>query len=252
MRRPKSRKSRSHAVGALKRPIVLVGLMGAGKSSIGRLVAARLGLEFVDADAEIESAAHASIEEIFETHGLAAFRSGERRVIERLLAGPVRVVATGGGAFMDDDTRRQIKTLAHSVWLKADLETLLKRVARRGGRPLLKNKDPRTVLAALMAARDPVYAKADITVETSENPPAEVADRMIKALESHLGVGPLAPAGKRGESHGRAMGGPARGRAAANKPAQPPRRGGPGRRGRRSGARHGGGQPAKPQPGDRG
>ncbi len=233
MRRPKSRKSRSHAVGALKRPIILVGLMGAGKSSIGRLVAARLGLEFVDADAEIESAAHASIEEIFETHGVAAFRSGERRVIERLLAGPVRVVATGGGAFMDDDTRRQIKALAHSVWLKADLETLLKRVARRGGRPLLKNKDPRTVLAALMAARDPVYAEADITVETSENPPAEVADRMIKALESHLGVGPLAPAGKCGEPHGRAMGGP-------------------GRRDRRTGARHGGGQPAKPQPGDRG
>ncbi|MEE8563117.1 MAG: shikimate kinase [Alphaproteobacteria bacterium] len=244
MRRPKPRKSRSHAVDALKRPIVLVGLMGAGKSSIGRLVAARLGLEFVDADAEIESAAHASIAEIFETHGVAAFRSGERRVIERLLAGPVRVIATGGGAFMDNDTRRRIKTLAHSVWLKADLETLLKRVTRRAGRPLLKNKDPRAVLAALMAERDPVYAKADITVETSENPPAEVADRMIKLLESHIGVGPLAPAGKRGPSHGRAMGARGRGRGGAAAPPHPPRLS---RRNRRAGSRG-----AKPQPGNRG
>ncbi len=247
MRRPKPRKSRSHAVGALKRPIVLVGLMGAGKSSIGRLVAARLGLEFVDADAEIESAAHASIGEIFETHGVATFRSGERRVIERLLAGPVRVVATGGGAFMDNDTRRRIKTLAHSVWLKADLETLVRRVARRGGRPLLKNKDPRAVLAALMAERDPVYAKADITVETSENPPAEVADRMIKALESHLGVGPLAPAGKPGPSHGRAMGARGRGRGGAAEPPRPPPTTRPSRRNRRAGSRV-----AKPQPGNRG
>ncbi|MCZ6496869.1 MAG: hypothetical protein O6924_11910, partial [Alphaproteobacteria bacterium] len=127
-----------------------------------------------------------------------------------------------------NDTRRRIKTLAHSVWLKADLETLLKRVTRRGGRPLLKNKDPRAVLAALMAERDPVYANADITVETSENPPAEVAERMIKLLESHLGVGPLAPAGKLGPSHGRAMG--ARGRS----------RGGAGSR------------QAKPQPSNRG
>lgn len=255
MRRPKSSKSPSPTVGALKRPIVLVGLMGAGKSSIGRLLAARLNLEFVDADTEIERAAHASIEEIFKTHGETAFRSGERRVIARLLAGPVCVVATGGGAFMDNDTRRQIKALAHSVWLKADLETLLKRVSRRAGRPLLKNKNPRAVMAALMVERDPVYAKADVTVETSDNPPAEVADRVIKALESHLGVAPLAPAGEPGMSRGKARGDKERGEAtttAANNTAKPPRRLGSGRRNRRAGAGRGNNRQAKTQPGNRG
>ena len=252
---PKSSKSPTHTVGTLKRPIVLVGLMGAGKSSIGRLLAARLNLEFVDADTEIESAAHASVEEIFKTHGEAAFRSGERRVIARLLAGPVRVIATGGGAFLDNDTRRQIKTLAHSVWLKADLETLLKRVSRRAGRPLLKNKNPRAVMAALMVERDPIYAKADVTVETSDNPPAEVADRVIKALESHLGVEPLAPVGEPGISRGPAMGDKARGEAAttaANNTAKPPRRLGPGRRNRRADAGRGNNRQAKTQPGNRG
>ncbi len=177
---------------ALDKSIVLVGLMGAGKTSIGRLLGRRLGLEFVDADAEIEAAAGASIEEIFKVHGEAAFRSGERRVIARLLAGPVRVIATGGGAFIDQATRTAIKKSATSVWLKADLETLLKRVSRRGGRPLLKDKDPRRVLQQLVAERGPVYGKADIIVETSENPPADVADRVIKALEAYLGVTPLA------------------------------------------------------------
>jgi shikimate kinase len=252
MRRPKSSKSPPHAVGALKRPIVLVGLMGAGKSSIGRLLAARLDLEFVDADTEIESAAHASIEEIFKTHGEDAFRSGERRVIARLLAGPVRVVATGGGAFMDNDTRRQIKTLAHSVWLKADLETLLKRVSRRSGRPLLKNKNPREVMTALMTERDPVYAKADITVETSENPPAEVADQVIKVLESHLGVGPLAPAREPTKSRGQVMGDKGRAAAGADNTAKPPSQPRPGGRNRRAGARRGSNRQAKPQPGNRG
>ena len=252
---PKSRKSPPDTVGALKRPIVLVGLMGAGKSSIGRLLATRLNLEFVDADTEIESAAHASIEEIFKAHGEAAFRSGERRVIARLLAGPVRVIATGGGAFLDNDTRRQIKTLAHSVWLKADLETLLKRVSRRAGRPLLKNKSPRAVMAALMIERDPVYAKADVTVQTSDNPPAEVADRVIKALEGHLGVAPLASAREPGKSRSRAIGDKARGKAAttaANNTAKPPRRLDPGRSNRRAGAGRGNKRPTKTQPGDRG
>ncbi len=216
MRRQNSRKPSSHPGSALKKSIVLVGLMGAGKSSIGRLVASRLKLEFIDADTEIESAADSSIEEIFESHGEAVFRSGERRVIERLLAGPVRIIATGGGAFIDNETRKQITTSAHSIWLKADLETLLKRVARRGGRPLLKNKDPRTVMATLMAERDPVYAKANITVETSENPPAEIADRVIQALERYLGVGPLAPARKPGKSRGQAGGNRGRGKGAAN------------------------------------
>lgn len=174
--------------------IVFVGLMGAGKTSVGRMVAERLGLEFVDADSEIEAAASATIEEIFETFGEATFRSGERRVIARLLKGPVRVIATGGGAFMDPATRRQVRDSAVSVWLKADLPTLLKRVSRRGGRPLLKGSDTRATLARLMAERDPVYAEADVTVETSDNPPAEVADRVIAALERHLGIALLAPA----------------------------------------------------------
>lgn len=203
MRRAKPGGPTAAVAAALKRPIVLVGLMGAGKSSIGRLVASRLGLEFVDADAEIEDAAGASIEEIFENHGEAVFRSGERRVISRLLAGPVRVIATGGGAFMDEGTRAEIKHAALSIWLKADLETLLKRVSRRGGRPLLKDKDPRGVMAALMERRDPVYSEADITVETSENPPTEVADRVIAAVARHLGLEPPAATGGNAKGNGR-------------------------------------------------
>ncbi len=188
MRGAKSNNNRPAKVPALDKSIVLVGLMGAGKSSIGRLLSRHLGLEFVDADTEIEAAAGASIEEIFEEHGEEAFRSGERRVIARLLAGPVRVIATGGGAFMDEATRTAIKNSATSVWLKADLDTLLKRVSRRGGRPLLKNKDPRRILQKLVAERGPVYGKADIIVETSENPPADVADRVITAIEAYLGI----------------------------------------------------------------
>jgi shikimate kinase len=207
MRRARPASPEASLAATLKRPIVLVGLMGAGKSSIGRLLAVRLGLEFVDADSEIENAAGAGIEEIFATHGEAAFRSGERRVITRLLKGRVRVVATGGGAFMDEDTRAQIKAGALSVWLKADLDTLLKRVSRRGGRPLLKDNDPRDVMAALMAERDPVYAEADITVETAENPPAEVADRVVAALAIHLGL--KLPPAKR--NHGPRDGAPGNG-----------------------------------------
>jgi shikimate kinase len=213
---------------------VLVGLMGAGKSSIGRLLSRHLGLEFVDADAEIEAAAGASIEEIFKEHGEAAFRSGERRVIARLLAGPVRVIATGGGAFMNEATRAAIKKSATSVWLKADLETLLKRVTRRGGRPLLKDNDPRMVLQQLVAERGPVYGKADITVETSENPPADVADRVIKALEAHLGITALVVPRIRpcGGSKGGARNGPKGAKAGAPR-AKKPRNRGPGHRTRR-------------------
>jgi shikimate kinase len=191
---------------ALEKSIVLVGLMGAGKSSIGRLLARRLGLEFVDADTEIEAAAGASIEEIFKERGEAAFRSGERRVIARLLAGSACIIATGGGAFMNADTRSAIKKSAISVWLKADVETLLKRVSRRGGRPLLKNKDPRSVLNTLVAERDPIYARADVTVVTSDHPPTAITDRVISALEKHLGIAGLAPAPPRkgGKSQGSA------------------------------------------------
>jgi shikimate kinase len=166
----------------LDRPVVMVGMMGAGKSAIGRRLAHRLGVPFVDADAEIERAAGATIAEIFEKHGEAAFRDGERRVIARLLEGPAGVLATGGGAFMDAETRARIKRRAITVWLKADLETLVERVARRGHRPLLKNGDPREILARLIAQRDPVYAEADITVETGHAPPAAMVDRVVEAL----------------------------------------------------------------------
>lgn len=164
------------------RTIVMVGMMGAGKSAIGRRLAQRLGLPFVDADAEIERAAGCSIEEIFAKHGEADFRDGERRVIARLLEGPVCVLATGGGAFMDSGTRDRIRERATSVWLKADLETLVDRVARRGNRPLLKNGDPREILERLIAVRYPVYAEADITVETGDVPPATTVERVVEAL----------------------------------------------------------------------
>lgn len=178
---------------ALDRSVVLVGLMGAGKTSVGRLLAARIGLPFVDADAEIEAAAGSTIEEIFAHDGEAVFRSGERRVIARLLAGPPRVIATGGGAWMDAATREAVRARGVSVWLRADLDVLVKRTGRRGGRPLLKQGEPREVLARLIAARYPVYAEADITVETGEESPEHVAERAIAAIERHLGTGPLAP-----------------------------------------------------------
>ncbi|MBM3557017.1 MAG: shikimate kinase [Alphaproteobacteria bacterium] len=167
----------------LQRPIVLVGLMGAGKSSIGRRLAQRLGVAFVDADEEIEKAAGMTISEIFDHDGEAVFRDGERRVIARLLTGPVGVLATGGGAFMDPNTRTLIRDKAISIWLKAELEVLLKRVLRRSNRPLLRNGDPRDILRKLMNQRYPVYAEADITVETGEGPHEAVIDTIVAALE---------------------------------------------------------------------
>jgi shikimate kinase len=168
----------------LGRPIVMVGMMGAGKSAIGRRLAQRLGLPFVDADTEIERAAGCTVAEIFDRHGEAAFRDGERRVIARLLDGPVGVLATGGGAFMDPETRARIRGRAITVWLKADLDTLVERVARRGHRPLLKNGDPREVLMRLMETRGPIYAEADITVETRNSPASATVERVIEALEA--------------------------------------------------------------------
>jgi shikimate kinase len=174
------------------RTIVLVGLMGAGKTNIGRRLAARLGLSFIDADAEIEAAAGETIEEIFKRHGEAAFRDGERRVIARLLDGPVHVLATGGGAFMDAQTRQRIHERAISVWLRAELETLLARVARRDNRPLLKAGDPRAVLAALMEKRHPVYAEADLVVDSIEGPPELTLNRVIAAVKAHIEAGAAA------------------------------------------------------------
>ncbi|HEX3973620.1 MAG TPA: shikimate kinase [Stellaceae bacterium] len=168
--------------------ITLVGLMGAGKSSIGRRLGQALGLPFVDADSEIESAAGASIEEIFGRDGEAAFRNGERRVITRLLDGPAQVLATGGGAFMDPITRGLVRERAISVWLRADIETLLVRVSRRSNRPLLKGGDPRAVLTRLIGERYPVYAEADITVDTVDGPPEATLAKVIAALDHFLAV----------------------------------------------------------------
>jgi len=168
------------------RPIVLVGLMGAGKSCIGRRLAARLKLPFLDADKEIESAAGCTIEEIFERHGESAFRDGERKVIERLLEGPVCVLATGGGAFMNPQIRNAIKENATSIWLRADLDLLLQRTSRRNNRPLLKKGDPRTILADLMEQRYPVYADADVAVDSADGPPEVTLKRVLAALRSHF------------------------------------------------------------------
>jgi shikimate kinase len=171
------------------RTIALVGLMGAGKTSIGRRLAHRLGLPFADADAEIEAAAGATIEEIFERDGEAFFRDGERRVIQRLLDQPVQVLATGGGAFMDPTTRALLRQRATTLWLRAEIELLLQRVQRRGNRPLLKAGEPRAVLERLMAERYPVYAAADIIVDTVDGPPEATLERVMAALEQHVAPG---------------------------------------------------------------
>ncbi len=168
--------------------IVLVGLMGAGKTSVGRLLAKRLDLEFIDADHEIEQAAQCSIEQIFERHGEAAFRDGEQRVIARLLTGPTHVLATGGGAFMRKETRDAIRGRGISVWLRADLDLLLRRVSRRKNRPLLRNENPRQTLEKLMEERYPVYAEADIVVDSGDQPPETIADTVIESLETFLGA----------------------------------------------------------------
>lgn len=168
------------------RTLVLVGLMGAGKSYIGRRLAQHYAIPFVDADDEIEKAAGCSIPEIFERYGESHFRDGERRVIARLLDEPVHVLATGGGAFIDPRTREKIRERAISIWLRADLELLLRRVARRNNRPLLNNGDRRATLERLIAERYPVYAEADIVVDSLEGPPDSTAERVLAALERHL------------------------------------------------------------------
>jgi len=168
------------------RSVVLVGMMGSGKSSIGRRLAARLAVPFVDADGEIEEAAGMSIAEIFEQHGEPYFRAGEARVIARLLDHAPRVLATGGGAFMNRDTRAAIRQKGVSVWLKAELEVLMKRIKRRGDRPLLKTDDPAATLTALMAERYPVYAEADLTVLSRDVPHEAIVDEIVAALRQHI------------------------------------------------------------------
>ena len=167
---------------APNRTIVLVGLMGAGKTNIGRRLAARLDLPFFDSDCEIEAAAGETIEEIFRNRGEAVFRDGERRVIARLLAQPTHVLATGGGAFMDPATREVIARCGVSVWLRADIETLLARVSRRSNRPLLKDSNPRAVLEELIERRYPIYAEADIAIDSGDGPAELTASRTVSAL----------------------------------------------------------------------
>jgi shikimate kinase len=166
----------------LNRTVVLVGMMGSGKSSVGRRLATQLDVPFRDSDTEIEAAAGCSISRIFDTHGEGAFRDGERKVIARLLHEPVHVLATGGGAFVDADTRARIKSSAVSVWLKAPLELLLERVARRSTRPLLKEGDPRQILERLLAERAPFYAQADVVVESEDGPHSGCVARIVAAL----------------------------------------------------------------------
>jgi shikimate kinase len=168
------------------RTIALVGLMGVGKSSVGRRLASALDLPFRDADAEVEAAAGRSISDIFAELGEAAFREGERRVIARLLDQPPHVLATGGGAFMNEQTRALIKSKAISVWLKADLEVLARRVGRKDTRPLLTGKDPLEVLKAQAEARYPAYAQADIVVETGDAAHHVTVDQVIRALSAYL------------------------------------------------------------------
>ena len=165
-----------------RRTIVLVGLMGAGKTKIGRRLAARLSLPFFDSDHEIETAAGETIEEIFRHRGEAAFRDGERRVIARLLTQPTHVLATGGGAFMDMVTRDIIARRGVSVWLRADLDVLMVRVSRRSNRPLLQEPDPRAVMAALIERRYPIYAEADLTVDSGEGPLEQTVTRVVAGL----------------------------------------------------------------------
>jgi len=170
------------------RSIVLVGLMGAGKTSIGRRLAERLGLPFVDADHEIEIAAGMTIPEIFAEHGEPYFRDGERRVIARLLQSGPQVLATGGGAFMDPATRGSIAKGGLSLWLRGDLTLLMKRVRRRSNRPLLRTADPEATLKALMDQRYPVYGLADVVVDSKDVPHAQMVNAVIAALLDHFGL----------------------------------------------------------------
>jgi shikimate kinase len=171
------------------RSVVLVGMMGCGKSSVGQRLARRIGVPFVDADNEIEAAAGMTIPDIFASRGEAEFRAGEKRVIARLLGQGPQVLATGGGAFMNDETRARIGAAAVSVWLRADVDTLMRRVRKRANRPLLQTPDPEGTLRRLLAEREPIYALADITVNSPEEPHEVVVEALVAALEAHLGRG---------------------------------------------------------------
>ncbi|HZY50565.1 MAG TPA: shikimate kinase [Devosia sp.] len=187
---PQARDAHKDELNALLdgRPIVLVGMMGAGKTTVGRRLATRLGRHFVDSDEEIEKAAGMTIEDIFAAHGEADFRAGEVRVIARLLKDRDLVLGTGGGAFMNAETRALVKSSAVSVWIKAEFELLFQRVQRRSNRPLLKTANPRQTLQELIDRRYPVYAEADVTVVSEDVPQDQVASAVIDALLAHLGA----------------------------------------------------------------
>ncbi len=170
----------------LERSIVLVGLMGSGKSAIGRRLAARIGMDFIDADSEIEKAAGLSINDIFEVHGEQAFRDGERRVIARILSQPAHILATGGGAFMDPETRKLVKQRGISIWMRAEFDVLLRRVSRCDNRPLLKGTDKEEVLRRLIEERYPVYGEANITVQSQDGPHDETVGEVIEAIKQFL------------------------------------------------------------------
>lgn len=170
-------------VARLERHVALVGLMGAGKSAIGKRVATAIGAPFLDADREIECAAGMTIADIFEAHGESAFRDGERRVIARLLDGPPLILATGGGAYMDESTRGLLAKKATTIWMRADLDVLVRRCARRTNRPILRNGDPREILGELIQVRYPVYAQADIEIFSRDEPHKIAVDEIVRRLQ---------------------------------------------------------------------
>jgi shikimate kinase len=173
---------------SLPRTVALVGLMGAGKSAIGKRLALRLGLPFVDADDEIERAAGCSIAEFFEKYGEQEFRAGERRVIARLLDQTPHVLSTGGGAYMDPETRALMRAKALTIWLRAELDVLFERVRKRAHRPLLRHGDPREILDRLMQQRYPIYAEADIVVDSTAQPADRTTEQVIDAIRVYLGT----------------------------------------------------------------
>jgi shikimate kinase len=179
------------------RNIVLIGMMGAGKTSVGKRLAMALGIPFTDADHEIETAANMTIPEIFETYGEDHFRDGERKVIARLLRDGPKVIATGGGAIVNTETRKRIARKSISIWLKADLQILLERVRRRSNRPLLRSADPEAVLRGLLAEREPLYAQADITVTSRNSPHQTIINEILGNLEDRLASAATQPAGTR-------------------------------------------------------
>lgn len=178
----------SEAIPLHQRTIALVGLMGVGKSTVGRRLARRLGLPFADGDIEIEAAAGMTVSDIFASLGEGEFRAGEARVMRRLLEGPRLVLATGGGAMLNLETRGLMKTQAVTVWMRADLETIAQRVKRRDTRPLLRGRDPLEALQTLAEARYPVYGEADVTVDVAGGAHAQAVDAIVKALEAHGAV----------------------------------------------------------------